>query len=379
MRRPGARVWPVLAVLAVMAVTSPRGVEPVEWDIDPGTVRRLKQRSPNQYTAKANRDANVYSTAAAAGRGVDIRAAPDHCSSSSSASGVGNGVLRPRNVPPMVPFADFTSNTTWRGLHVAEGAESNASFSVIDNLLEPHEVEAILALVNGSSAPTFDSDPDTVDGMPTHEMFVESPDLYERGAGGLKLDSDPAHLKAREPVRQALQAIMEPILKQRLIPFVRERFEGLCGDGRGERACTPCYSLIRRYRHRERRSHDTHHDGHAFATAVVSLSDYGREYRGGLYVARKSSQRRLIALSRYVSISNSKDTKNLRFYFFFSIFFPSLIPMIVTGTYQINLKVSDFRLIPVFWFDRGDAVVHRSDLLHGVKVSVYYFGFRGCI
>ena len=54
--------------------------------------------------------------------------------------------------------------------------------------------------------------------------------------------------------------------------------------------------------------------GHALVTAVISLSDYGSEYRGGLYVATGRSANKVVALRR------------------------------------------------------GDAVVHQSDLLHGVKV-----------
>lgn len=69
-----------------------------------------------------------------------------------------------------------------------------------------------------------------------------------------------------------------------------------------------------RYRAGERISHAPHHDGHSFVTVVVSLSDYGTEYRGGLYVASKFNQRYYLALSR------------------------------------------------------GDAVVHQGDLFHGVKI-----------
>ena len=43
------------------------------------------------------------------------------------------------------------------------------------------------------------------------------------------------------------------------------------------------FDLIRRYRDGERRTHVTHRDGHAYATIVISLSDYEKEYRGGIY------------------------------------------------------------------------------------------------
>ena len=58
----------------------------------------------------------------------------------------------------------------------------------------------------------------------------------------------------------------------------------------------------------------THHDGHAIATVVVSLSDFEVEYRGGLYVATGYGQKEFLPLQR------------------------------------------------------GDAAIHRSFLLHGVKV-----------
>jgi len=91
------------------------------------------------------------------------------------------------------------------------------------------------------------------------------------------------------------------------------KYKDVC-DAKEGRKCTPCYSLIRRYREGQRRSHGSHRDGHAIVTVVVSLTDYGVDYRGGLYVASSNSDRRYIALRR------------------------------------------------------GDGVVHQSDLLHGVKV-----------
>jgi len=109
---------------------------------------------------------------------------------------------------------------------------------------------------------------------------------------------------------------MDPVLSERITPYIRQRFPDVCGpDVTDDRQCTPCYSLIRRYRSGERQSHASHHDGHALVTAVISLSDYGSEYRGGLYVATGRSANKVVALQK------------------------------------------------------GDAVVHQSDLLHGVKVK----------
>lgn len=77
--------------------------------------------------------------------------------------------------------------------------------------------------------------------------------------------------------------------------------------------CTPCTSLIRRYRPTERRGHYEHVDGHAAATAVISLSR-SHDFSGGLY------------------LSNLTDRRLLR-------------------------------------LDAGDAVFHTSDLFHGVHVQ----------
>ena len=230
------------------------------------------------------------------------------------------------------------------------------------------EIAAILALVNGSDAAPFDRDPDSVDGMSSHEMFVFNSDPHLRRAdvevevevevepratatasadwgeepltsvqamqagGGhapatpqqapqqawhmqeMKKDGSAQERALRLPLRAALMRIMGPILDERITPLVRQRYPAVCQKS-SARSCTPCYSLVRRYRPGERRSHACHHDGHALVTVVVSLSDWGREYKGGLYVATGRSARMSLALSR------------------------------------------------------GDAVVHQSDLLHGVQVG----------
>ncbi|KAH8053563.1 hypothetical protein JL722_9406 [Aureococcus anophagefferens] len=90
--------------------------------------------------------------------------------------------------------------------------------------------------------------------------------------------------------------------------YVNERFSA-CG-GR----CAPCASLVRRYRAEERTRHPTHFDHDAFVTVVVSLSDPA-DYDGGLYFETNTGARRFADLAL------------------------------------------------------GDAVVHQSDLFHGVDVT----------
>lgn len=96
--------------------------------------------------------------------------------------------------------------------------------------------------------------------------------------------------------------------------MVHQRYPSACTSKGRDRYCTPCFSLIRKYKHGQRQSHATHHDGHAIVTVVVSLSDYNVNYRGGLYVSTGMGQHEHVALNK------------------------------------------------------GDAVIHQSSLLHGVKV-----------
>ena len=106
-----------------------------------------------------------------------------------------------------------------------------------------------------------------VDGMPTYEMFIDSADLG--ASGGKPLDSNPHTFAQRQPLRQRLKALTQPVLDQVITPFVEQNYPDTCGKGQG-RKCTPCYSLVRRYRRNERQSHATHRDGHAVGHVVGS-------------------------------------------------------------------------------------------------------------
>ena len=91
-----------------------------------------------------------------------------------------------------------------------------------------------------------------------------------------------------------------------------------------------CWSFVRRYQKNERVKHDMHFDIHALVTVVVSLSSEGIDFDGGLYVSTGSSRR---------SSSSSNNNNNS-----------------ASSRYYLPLQT-------------GDAVVHQSDLLHGVRVT----------
>jgi hypothetical protein len=240
--------------------------------------------------------------------------------------------LKPSDLPPPQLFCDWSNATV--ALHATSGDGHEAitvkvatgsilqpgrdkyysTFTLLPSVIPRDTVASVLDLLRGplpgSTSLPLDEDPDSVDGMPTQEIFLDNEGLRRGGFS----KGQPEDLPRRKELRASIRQFLDPVLDGKITPYIRQRYSEECGNDVTGKVCTPCYSLIRRYRAGERISHAPHHDGHSFVTVVVSLSDYGREYRGGLYVASEFQQRNYLALSR------------------------------------------------------GDAVVHQSDLFHGVKV-----------
>lgn len=219
----------------------------------------------------------------------------------------------------------------------------DADVSVIQSAVDRHAIREVVNILRAYNDENYDQDPDTVDGMPSYELFLDNDKIrtqdqeeqnrnaqsavMEDGSTSTIIDNDSNSdwakntmkpqdsKKSRVELRQNIKNILDPHLHNVITPFVQTIYPEKCGHAREGRACTPCYSLIRRYRHGHRRSHATHHDGHSFITVVVSLSDYGKDHLGGLYVSTGFGQKQIIALQS------------------------------------------------------GDAAMHTSSLLHGVKVK----------
>jgi len=257
-------------------------------------------------------------------------------------------ILSPSDLPPAQIFTDWdppTNSTISLPLKskqiIAKGSvrqrknidKSEKSFpprlSVLQEVLPRETVAEIISLLrfgnvstdsrldemyDGKPAVKLDNDPDSVDAMVSQE-FVLSSTALSRGLPSKDFNTvEEEHTGERAYIRQQVRKRLDPILEGIITPFVRSHFPEQCSNKGKGRNCTACYSMIRRYRVGERKSHATHQDGQSLATVVVSLSDYNREYTGGLYVATEFSNRMYIALNR------------------------------------------------------GDAVVHQSDLYHGVEV-----------
>jgi TPR repeat protein len=200
--------------------------------------------------------------------------------------------------PTETQLPDNTKIKVLEGTIPHTGCNGSSSFAMLPSIVSKDEVSSILGLVKQME---FKTDPDSVDGMCTHEMYID-----------LKNNTETTETTPNEPqtIKTKLEAITTSIINTRLTAYVRSRYPQL-----KDRVCTPSHTLIRRYRDGERRLHITHRDGHAYATMVISLSNYGEEYRGGIYVASAERYKKVVALNR------------------------------------------------------GDAVIHKFDLLHGVKVK----------
>ena len=122
----------------------------------------------------------------------------------------------------------------------------------LPGLLARETAKSVLSLLTRSQS--YDSEPDSVDHMPSFEFYPM--------AAGRWTD-------------QALQEKLDQFVRTVMLPYVQQTF-----------ACPQCSLadiLVRRYVASERRTHQLHFDGHAYVTVVLGLTDPS-EFEGGLYI-----------------------------------------------------------------------------------------------
>ena len=143
------------------------------------------------------------------------------------------------------------------------------------------------------------------------------------------VDKQPAHERYIQrdgttlPGAAGLAELTRPSVEE-VTRLVNRQYPELCG-GR----CVACTSLVRRYRPGERRGHHEHIDGHAAVSVIVALSSAGGDYDGA------------------------------------------------------GIFVSDLRRRTPVPLARGDALMHTSELWHGVAVEAgerwsWVLWFRTC-
>ena len=195
--------------------------------------------------------------------------------------------------------------------------------SVIEEILTLLRGHENATLANGRTSIELNNGPDSVDGYTTQEFYLDNDIIrHSGGSDSMEINSkqnnnnnnndgidvlSEDNIKQRKDLRKKLHSIMDPY-QDKITKVLHSWLHEKCADKKGSgRSCTPCYSLIRRYRAGERQSHAPHIDGHSFVTVVVSLSDYGTEYTGGLFVSTNVSDRKYIPLNRGDGILHQGD------------------------------------------------------------------------
>ena len=151
-----------------------------------------------------------------------------------------------------LPRIAFDAPACVDGMHERRARLPKRAY-LIPSLLSRDEATLVRRLAESDPTARFARDPDTVDRLPTFECAV-----FDGG----------------KPVATSVCRVLEPVVTERLLPYLRKRFD--CPSLELSQA------LIRRYLPTERREHPAHFDAHATATVVVSLCD-PEDYVGGYY------------------------------------------------------------------------------------------------
>lgn len=137
----------------------------------------------------------------------------------------------------LLMYSSMQAHLIWPNI-----SSSPASFSILSPLLTSDEVSSILSIVADPSI-DFDTDADTVDNMETHEIYLQRSGSVDaiRDIGG-KPDADPAVFEYRKALRDKLNTITEPIIRERILPFINSRYPAACGIM--NQSCHVCHSLV---------------------------------------------------------------------------------------------------------------------------------------
>jgi len=125
---------------------------------------------------------------------------------------------------------------------------------VLPGLLPRSIVDQMLTLLRGDEDPdiaggttTFglDEDPDSVDGMPSQEFYLDNPGLRRGDSGKDVPGVFRENTKERAEIRTTLRKLTDPYAHT-LLRHILRKWYGRDRCGREDRTCTVCHSLIRR-------------------------------------------------------------------------------------------------------------------------------------
>ncbi|CAE7399225.1 esiB [Symbiodinium pilosum] len=122
----------------------------------------------------------------------------------------------------------------------------------LSGFMPQETARALLSTVQSSRS--YDSEPDSVDHMPSFEFYP---------------------MIAGQWVDETMKHLLHEFAETVVLPYVRQTYS--CPE------CAVADLLVRRYVVGERRTHQLHFDSHAYATVVLGLSDPS-DFEGGLYI-----------------------------------------------------------------------------------------------
>ena len=184
-------------------------------------------------------------------------------------------------------------NVPWR-LWGVDKSPVNVAFDVMAGVVPSTEADDIVAVLD--SVDSFDEDLD-FDGESTFELHLTDKDRRELA------DLSQLLIDRQTPARRRLEEIVQPILRDRILPFINLRFTEDCGD----HGCHVCTSFFRRYRQDLRSKLPLHFDTDALATAVVSLSSAGVDHDGGIFVASNAGSAKFVPLQKGDALVHNSD------------------------------------------------------------------------
>ena len=151
--------------------------------------------------------------------------------------------LRPSDLPQPALFTNFQNTTitlpNGKSQQVSSGkvsqinnvarngSKDNGIFddlAVLSEVVDRSSIEEILTLLREYE--DYDDDPDSVDGMPSFEIFVENPRYdaeqteEEKQKTPKYRDVDPKYVPERKALREKLNAIMKPYIDTIITPHI---------------------------------------------------------------------------------------------------------------------------------------------------------------
>jgi len=165
-----------------------------------------------------------------------------------------------------------------------------SEFAVVNNVLSKQQINKVIKIVR--EIHKEDQIGDSIDGMPVEKIYLNTYDHI--------IDKT-----SKDPITR-IDNILKPVLDKIVTPLVRQQYPEQCD--RDGRKCLACSSMIRHWNPNRREFLNSHVDTDSIVTFVVSLSQHGSDFTGGLYVTpSRGIQKQYIPLRKGDGVMHQFD------------------------------------------------------------------------